>query len=109
MPITSAEVPMQLTYQFPAQVTFSGMRVYAGQGESGQIAVAADLCAGHAIGCQRRGRVDCSGYPDRHDRLADGAGGSEHTAGPTNFSVDVDTVENPSAPLTGQLRALRTS
>jgi hypothetical protein len=95
---------MQLTYQFSAQVTFSGMRIYAGQGESGQIAVRRISCPVHRPPPAAAGVLDCSGYRDRHDRLPDGAGGPEYAAGPTGFSVDVDTVENPSAPLTGQLR-----
>jgi uncharacterized protein (TIGR03437 family) len=102
--ITSAQVAIQLTYQFPGQVTFSGMRVYAGQGESGQIAVAADLMPGTPSAASGAGvltvpatEIDMTG-----SQMVQAV--QSMLASPTNFSVDVDTVENPSAPLIGQLR-----
>jgi uncharacterized protein (TIGR03437 family) len=102
--ITSAEVTMQLTYNFPSQVTFSSMRVYAGQGESGQIAVAADLMPGTPSATNGAGML--AAPPTEVDmtdsRMVQAV--QDILLGPTYFSVDVDTVENPSAPLTGQLR-----
>ena len=102
--ITSGEVTMQLTYQFPAQVTFSGMRVYAGQGESGQLAVPADLMPGTPSTASGTGGLTAPATEiDMTDSQVVQAV-ENIMLGPTNFSVDVDTVENPSAPLTGQLR-----
>jgi uncharacterized protein (TIGR03437 family) len=102
--ITSAEVTMQLTYNFPSQVTFSSMRVYAGQGESGQIAVAADLMPGTPSATNGAGMLTAP--PTEVDmtdsRMVQAV--QDMLLGPTYFSVDVDTVENPSAPLIGQLR-----
>src|SRR5580658_497340 len=102
--ITSGEATLQLSYQFPAQATFSGMRVYAGQGESGQIAVAADLMPGTPSAAGGTGvltapptQIDMTNSP-----MVQAI--QNILLGPTNFSVDVDTVENPTAPLTGQLR-----
>jgi len=102
--ITSAEVSMQLTYQFPAQVTFSDMRVYAGQGESGPIAVAADLMPSTPSAAGGTGVLTAP--PTQIDMTSTQMVQAIQSMllGPTNFSVDVDTVENPSAPLTGQLR-----
>src|ERR1035441_551150 len=102
--ITSAQVAIQLTYQFPGQVTFSGMRVYAGQGESGQIAVAADLMPGTPSAASGAGVLTA---PATEIDMTDSQmvqAVQNMLAVPTNFSVDVDTVENPSAPLIGQLR-----
>lgn len=102
--ITSAEVTLQLSYQFATQVTFSGMRVYAGQGESGQIAVAAELMPGTPSAASGAGVLTVPATQiDMTDSQKVQAVQNVLT-GPTNFSVDVDTVENPSAPLTGQLR-----
>src|ERR1039457_6937741 len=102
--ITSGEVTMQLTYQFPAQVTFSDMRVYAGQGENGQIAVAADLMPGPPSAASGAGVLTA---PATEIDMTDSQmvqSVQNMLAVPANFSVDVDTVENASAPLTGQLR-----
>src|ERR1017187_5999093 len=102
--ITSGEVTMQLTYQFPAQVTFSDMRVYAGQGENGQIAVAADLMPGTLSAASGAGVLTA---PTTEIDMSDSQmvqSVQNMLAVPANFSVDVDTVENASAPLTGQLR-----
>ena len=102
--ITSGEVAMQLSYQFPAQVTFSGMRVYAGQGESGQLAVPADLMPGTPSAASGAGVLTAPATEiDMTDsRIVQAV--QNILLGPGSFSVDVDTVENPSAPLTGQLR-----
>jgi uncharacterized protein (TIGR03437 family) len=102
--ITSGEVTMQLTYQFPAQVTFSGMRVYVGPGESGQIAVAADLMPGTSSAASGAGvfTAPATEIDMTNSQMVQAV--ESMLLGPTNFSVDVDTVENPSAPLTGQLR-----
>jgi uncharacterized protein (TIGR03437 family) len=102
--ITSGEVTTQLTYQFPAQVTFSDMRVYAGQGENGQIAGAADLMPGTPSAASGAGVLTA---PATQIDMTDSQmvqAVQNMLAVPTNFSVDVDTVENASAPLTGQLR-----
>jgi uncharacterized protein (TIGR03437 family) len=102
--ITSAEVAMQLSYQFPAQVTFSGLRVYTGQGEGGPIAVAAEIMPGTPSAASGVGVLTVPATEiDINDTQTVQAVESM-LAGPTNFSVDVDTVENPSAPLAGQLR-----
>jgi uncharacterized protein (TIGR03437 family) len=103
--ITSAEVAIQLTYDFPAQVTFSGMRVYAGQGESGPIAVAADIMPGTPSTASGAGvlTVPATQIDMTNTEMVQAV--QNMLLGPTNFSVDVDTVENPAAPLTGQLRA----
>ena len=103
--ITSGEVAMQLTYQFPAQLTFSGMRVYAGQGQSGQIAVPADLMPGTASAASGAGMLTAPAteVDMTNSRMVQAV--QNILLGPTNFSVNVDTAENPSAPLTGQLRA----
>ena len=103
--ITSAQVAIQLTYQFPAQVTFSGMRVYAGQGESGPIAVAADIMPGTPSAASGAGVLTVPPTQiDMTDSPMVQAAQSMLLGGLTGFSVGVDTVENPSAPLTGQLR-----
>ena len=103
--ITSAQVAIQLTYQFPAQVTFSGMRVYAGQGESGPIAVAADIMPGTPSAASGAGVLTVPPTQiDMTDSQMVQAAQSMLLGGLTGFSVGVDTVENPSAPLTGQLR-----
>ena len=102
--ITSAEVSMQLTYQFPAQVTFSGMRIYAGQGEGGQIAVAANIMPGTLSAAGGAGVLAIPATQiDMHNAQMVQAV-QNVLLGPPGFSVGVDTVENPSAPLTGQLR-----
>ena len=102
--ITSGEVTMQLTYQFPAQVTFSDMRVYAGQGESGQIAVAADIMPGTLSAAGGAGvlTIPATQIDMTNTQMVQAV--QNMLLGPTNFSVDVDTVANSSAPLTGQLR-----
>jgi len=102
--MTSAEVAMQVTYQVPAQVTFSTMRVYSGQGQSGQIAVAADLQPGTVSAAGGTGvlAAPSTEIDMRNTQMVQAVEGI--LGGPGNFSVDVDTVENPSAPLTGQLR-----
>jgi len=102
--ITSAQVAIQLTYQFPAQMTFSGMRVYAGQGESGPIAVAADIMPGTPSAASGAGvlTVPATQIDMTNSLMVQAV--ENMLLGPANFSVDVDTVENPSAPLTGQLR-----
>ena len=103
--ITSAQVAIQLTYQFPAQVTFSGMRVYAGEGESGPIAVAADIMPGTPSAASGAGVLTVPPTQiDMTDSQMVQAAQSMLLGGLTGFSVGVDTVENPSAPLTGQLR-----
>ena len=103
--IASGQVTIQLTYQFPAQVTFSDMRVYAGQGESGQIAVAADIMPGTPSAASGMGVLTAPATEiDMTDSQMVQAVQSMLLGGLTGFSVDVDTVENPSAPLTGQLR-----
>jgi uncharacterized protein (TIGR03437 family) len=102
--ITSADVTMQLSYQFPAQVTFSGMRIYAGQGESGSIAVPAELMPGTPSASGGGGilTVPATEIDMTNSQMVQAL--QSILAGPTGFSVDIDTVENPSAPLTGQLR-----
>jgi uncharacterized protein (TIGR03437 family) len=102
--ITSAEVSMQLTYQFPAQVTFSGMRIYAGQGEGGQIAVAANIMPGTLSAAGGAGvlAIPATQIDMQNAQMVQAV--QTILLGPPGFSVDVDTVENPSAPLTGQLR-----
>jgi uncharacterized protein (TIGR03437 family) len=102
--IASAEVAIQLTYQFPSQVTFSGMRVYTGQGGSGQIAVAADIMPGTPSASVGVGvlTVPATQIDMTNTQMVQAV--QNMLLGPTGFSVDVDTVENPSAPLTGQLR-----
>jgi len=104
--IASAEIAIQVAYQFPSQVTFSGMRIYTGQGESGPVAVPADLMPGTPSAASGAGmlivpstQVDPNNNPQMIQAI------QNLLANPTNFSVDVDTVENPSAPLTGQLHA----
>ncbi len=103
--VTSAEVLMQLSYQYPAQVTFASMRIYKGQGQGGQLAVPADLQPGTLSAASGSGVL--SAPPTEIDMT-----NTQMVAAlqnilyvPTNFSVDVDTAESPSAPLTGQLRA----
>jgi uncharacterized protein (TIGR03437 family) len=103
--ITSAEVAIQLTYDFSGQVTFSGMRVYAGQGEGGQIAVAADIMPGTLSTANGAGVLTAPATQIDMTNLEMVQAVQNMLLGPTNFSVDVDTVENPAAPLTGQLRA----
>ncbi|HXM45434.1 MAG TPA: hypothetical protein VN924_29625, partial [Bryobacteraceae bacterium] len=102
--IASAEVAIQLTYQFPSQVTFSGMRVYTVQGGSGQIAVAADIMPGTPSASVGVGvlTVPATQIDMTNTQMVQAV--QNMLLGPTGFSVDVDTVENPSAPLTGQLR-----
>ena len=103
--ITSGQVAILLTYQFPAQVTFSGMRVYTGRGESGPIAVAADIMPGTPSAASGTGVLTAPATQiDMADPQMVQAVQSMLLGGFTGFSVDVDTVENPSAPLTGQLR-----
>jgi uncharacterized protein (TIGR03437 family) len=99
--VTSAEVLTQLTYQFPAQVTFSGMRIY---GQAGQLAVPADLAPGTLSDSSGVGLLTA---PPTEIDMGDAQmvqAVQNILTGPSNFSVDVDTVENPAAPLTGQLR-----
>ena len=102
--ITSAEVTMQIAYQFPAQVTFSATRIYAGQDQSGALAVAADVIPGTQSVASGAGvqaipgtQIDMS-----NPQMVEAVQGI--LLGPTNYSVDVDTVEYPSAALSGQLR-----
>jgi uncharacterized protein (TIGR03437 family) len=102
--IASAEVSMQLTYQFSAQVTFSSLRIYAGQGQGGAEAVAADLMPGTKSAAGGTGVLS---VPATQVSMTDTAmvqAVQKILSGPTNFSVDVGAVENPSAPLTGPLR-----
>ena len=103
--ISSAEVAMQSTYQFPAQVTFSGMRVYAGQGESGQIAVAADLMPGTPSASGGAGVLTAPATQIDMTNIRMVQAVQSMLLAPASYSVDVNTVEDPSAPLTGQLRA----
>jgi uncharacterized protein (TIGR03437 family) len=102
--ITSGEVTLQLSYQFQAQATFSGMRVYAGQGEGGEIAVAADLTPGTPSAASGAGVLTAPPTEIDMTNAQMVQAVQNMLLGPTNFSVVVDTVESPSAPLTGQLR-----
>jgi uncharacterized protein (TIGR03437 family) len=102
--ITSAEVLMQLTYQFPAQVTFASMRIYSGQGQSGQLAVAADVAPGTLSASSGAGVLTVPGteIDMSNSQMVQAVQGI--LGGPGNFSVDVGTAETPTVPLTGQLR-----
>jgi len=81
------------------------MRVYAGQGESGPIAVAADIMPGTPSAASGAGVLTVPPTQiDMTDSQMLQAVQSMLLGGLTGFSVGVDTVENPSAPLTGQLR-----
>jgi uncharacterized protein (TIGR03437 family) len=102
--VTSAEVSIQLSYQFPAQVTFSGMRIYSGQGESGRIAVSALVAPGTQSAAGGAGVLTTPSTEIDMSNLQMVQGVQNVLVGRSNFSVDVDTVENPNAPLTGQLR-----
>jgi len=102
--ITSAEVTMQLAYQFPAQVTFSGLRVYTGQGESGQIAVVADILPGTPSASGGSGVLSAPATEIDMSNTQMVTAVQNMLLGPTTFSVDVNTVEDSTTPLTGQLR-----
>src|ERR1035438_1900035 len=92
-------------YGATAAAAFSGMRVYTGQGESGPIAVAADIMPGTPSAASGTGGLTAPATQiDMADPQMVQAVQSMLLGGFTGFSVDVDTVENPSAPLTGQLR-----
>jgi uncharacterized protein (TIGR03437 family) len=102
--ITSGEVVMQLGYQYPAQVTFSAMRIYAGQGEGGRLAVPAALIPGTQSAAGGAGVLTAPATQiDMTDREMVQAVQSMLVA-PTGFSVNVDTVEYPGTALSGQLR-----
>ncbi len=103
--ITSAAVAMQVAYDLPAQATFSGLRIYAGPGGTGSIAVAADILPGTLASSTGSGtltvpatQIDIAG-----SAMAEAV--QSLLASPTSFSIALDLVENPSAPLAGQLRA----
>jgi len=102
--LTSAAVEMQTAYQFPSQVTLSGMRIYTGQGGTGSIAVAADLMPGTPSAAGGAGVLTA---PATQIDMANSTlvkAVQDILLGPANFSMAVDTVENPTAPLTGTLR-----
>jgi len=99
--ITSGEVLMQTSYQLSAQATFSSMRIYA---QSGQLAVPADLAPGTLSAAGGAGLLTAPATEIDMGNLQIVQAVQGILTGPGNFSVDVDTVENPSAPLTGQLR-----
>ena len=102
--ITSAEVTLQIAYQFPAQVTFSAIRIYAGQGQSGKLAVAADVIPGTQSAAAGTGvqAVPSTQIDISNPQMVAAVQGM--LLGPTAYSVDVDTAEYPSAALSGQLR-----
>ncbi len=102
--ITSAEVWMQLSYQFSSQATFSGMRIYSGQGEGGPISVSALLAPGTPSAAGGAGVLAVPPTEIDMNNAAMVQAAQNILTGPTGFSVNVDTVENPAAPLTGQLR-----
>lgn len=100
--ITSGEVAMQASYQFPAQVTFSSLRVYE---QSGQIAMAAALIPGTLSSAGGAGVLTApASQIDMSDSQMVHAV-QNMLLGPGNFSVQVGTVESPAAPLSGQLRS----
>ena len=103
--ITSGEVMMQLGYQFPAQVTFSGMRIYAGQGEGGKLAVPAELIPGTQSAAGGSGVLTVPPTQIDMTDLQMVQAVQSMLQAPVNFSMNVDTVEYPGATLGGQLRA----
>lgn len=98
--ITSGQVLMQLTYQFPTQVTFSSMRVY---GANGQLVVPADLAPGTPSAASGAGLLATPATEIDMSNAQMVQAVQSILTGPVNFTVDVATVENPSALLTGQL------
>jgi uncharacterized protein (TIGR03437 family) len=102
--ITSGEVSMQLSYQFPAQVTFSGMRIYAGQGEGGKLVIPAEIIPGTQSTASGAGVLvlPATQIDMQNSHMVQAV--ESMLAGPGSFSVDVDTVEYPTGFLSGQLR-----
>ena len=102
--ITSGEVMMQLSYQFPSQVTFSGMRIYVGQGEGGRLAIPAELIPGTLSAAGGAGVLTVPATQIDMTDLQMVQAVQSMLQAPVNFSVNVDTVEYPGATLRGQLR-----
>ena len=102
--ITSGEVMMQLSYQFPSQVTFSGMRIYVGQGEGGRLAIPAELIPGTLSAAGGAGVLTVPATQIDMTDLQMVQAVQSMLQAPVNFSVNVDTVEYPGATLGGQLR-----
>ncbi len=102
--ITSGEVTMQLAYQFAAQVTFSALRVYAGQGQGGQLAIPAELQPGTKSAVSGTGVLNAPATEIDMSNTRMVQWVQSMIVSPGSFTVVVDTLENLTAPLTGPLR-----
>lgn len=99
--ITSAEVSMQLAYQFPGKVTLASMRIYD---RSGKPAIPGAVLPGTQSATSGSGMLTVpSGEIDMSNRaMVEAVQGL--LASPGNFTIKVGTVEYPTATLSGQLR-----
>ena len=102
--ISSAEVLMQFGYQFPSQVTFSSLRIYPGQGQSGTPAVAAAILPGTLSASSGPGTLAAPATEVDMTNIQMMQAVESLLQSPGSYSVSVGTVENPAAPLTGLLR-----
>ncbi|HVN03342.1 MAG TPA: hypothetical protein VMT86_02930 [Bryobacteraceae bacterium] len=100
--VSSVEVSIQTSYQFSGQVTFSGLRIYSPQG---QIVFATDLLPGtvsaaNGVGVLAVPATEVDTSTIQQQQLIESI-----LTGPGSYSVQLDTVEYPGAPLTGTLRS----
>ena len=94
----------QFGYQFPSQVTFSSLRIYAGQWQSGTPAVAAAILPGTLSASSGAGTLAAPATEVDMTNIKMVQAVESLLQSPGSYSVSVGTVENPAAPLTGQLR-----
>ena len=103
--MSSAEVTMEVSYEFASQVTFSGLRLYSGQAESGTIAVTAALEPGTASNTSGTGVLTAPATEVDTSVAANVQAVEGIISNPGSYAVGVDTLEHADASLTGALRS----
>ena len=104
--IYSAEVATQAVYQFPSQVTFSSMRIFAGQGVDAQLEVPALLLPGTPSAASGTGVLTAPPTQIDNPQLVQAV--QNLLTNPGSFSVNITTADNPTDPLVGTLRGTDT-
>ena len=99
--VSSVEVSMQAAYEFNGPVTFSGLRIYSQQG---QIVVAANLLPGTMSAATGAGVLTTPATEVDTSTAQQQQAVESILNSPGSYSVQIDTVENPTAPLSGALR-----
>ncbi|MFN7993661.1 MAG: hypothetical protein U0Q18_08680 [Bryobacteraceae bacterium] len=102
--IGSGIVYVQTSYRFSSQVTFSAVRIYAGQGTAGKLVIPMDLQPGTLSDPSGSGILSAPGTEIDMTNTQMVQAVQNMMLAPGGFSANISTVENPSAPLSGTLR-----